>query len=241
MSDAVSIEKVALFRAADDARKSAARLAALGFEAVIAPVMAPVALEAAAPRGRFDAVVTTSAKSLDLAGPALLAPFAGVALYVVGEAGAAAARRRGRSVAASAGDAAALAQVLIAALPQDGRVLYLAGADRKPEMESALTGAGLSVATVEVYAARARSEWSAEEAGAVACCRAALHYSRRSAEIALALAGRAGIWSQWRVMAHVAISADAAEPLIASGVGRIVVAASAREEAMLSALADKSC
>lgn len=236
MNEPLTTRRVALFRAGEDARKSAARLSALGFEAVIAPVLEPVALDAALPSGRFDAAAATSAKALDFARPALLAAISRAPLFVVGAAGEAAAARRGRSVAASAGDAAELAQVLVAALPSHARVLYLAGADRKPELENALIRAGLSVVTLEVYAARARLEWSAEEALAVASCRAALHYSRRSAELASDLAARAGILPQWREMAHVAISVDAAEPLGASGVITIVAAA-AREEAMFAALA----
>jgi uroporphyrinogen-III synthase len=228
--------RVALFRAPDDARNSAARFAAHGFEAVIAPVMAPVALEATAPPGGFDAVVATSAKALDLASPALFVPLAGVPLYVVGEAGEAAAARRGLSVAASAGDAGCLARVLETSLPPRARVLYLAGVDRKLDLEAALIRVPFSVATVEVYAARARDGWSPDEAQAVASCGAALHYSRRSAELALLLAERAGILSQWRAMPHVAISADAAEPLGASGATKVIVAAAAREEAMLAAL-----
>jgi len=229
--------KIAIFRAADDAAKSAARLAALGFEAVIAPVMAPIALQAAAPQGAFEAWVATSAKALVLAEPALLAPFAGLPLYVVGAAGAAAAASRGLPVAACAADAASLARALVAELPREGRVLYFAGADRKPEMETTLIRAGFSVSTVEVYAAKARERWSEEEARGVACCRAALHYSRRSAEIALRLAERAGIMSHWRDMAHVTISADAAGVFAASGATKIIVAGAVREEAMLTALA----
>jgi len=236
LNESAASKRVALFRAANDARKTAARLVALGFEAVIAPVMAPVALETAIPAGPFDAVAATSAKALDFADPALLASFADTPLYVVGAAGEAAAARRGLSLAASAGDAVALALVLVATLPGQGRVLYLAGADRKLELESALIRAGLSVVAAEVYAAQARQDWSAEEARAVASCRAALHYSRRSAELALRLTARAGVGAQWRAMAHVAISVDAAEPLRASGV-TVLVAAAAREEAMLAALA----
>jgi uroporphyrinogen-III synthase len=131
-----------------------------------------------------------------------------------------------------------LARKLVAALPSEGRVLYLAGADRKPDMEHTLTRAGFSVATVEVYAAQACPEWSDQEARAVASCRAALHYSRRSAELALAFALRAGISTHWRAMAHVAISADVAEALTGSGAVEILVALAPREEAMLAALAD---
>ena len=240
MNEAVTPWRVALFRAAEDAVPSAARLSALGFEAAIAPVLAPVALEAQAPPGRFDALVATSAKALDFANSALLATFAGVPLHVVGAAGAAAAARRGLCAAVSAPDAGALASLLIDRIPRGASVLYLAGADRKPDIEAALRRVQVSLTIVETYAALARPEWSAREARAVASCRAALHYSRRSAELAHRLAERAGISSQWRAMAHVAISADAAEPLGASDAAKIIVAAAPREEAMLAALADES-
>jgi uroporphyrinogen-III synthase len=235
LNEASARTRVALFRAADDARKSAERLATMGFEAVIAPVMAPVGLEPPVPTGRFDAVAATSAKALDLMAPSLLASLAQTALYVVGAAGVAAAARRGLGVAGSAGDARDLARVVIDALGDKGRVLYLAGADRKPDMENALIRAGFSIEVAEVYAARALSDWSAEEAHGVASCRAALHFSRRSAELALGLALRAGIEAPWRAMTHVTISVDAAEPFHASGVA-VVIAAAPREEAMFTAL-----
>ena len=63
----------ALFRAEEDAAESAARLAALGISAVIAPAFEPAALPALPPQGPFDGVIATSAKAFELASPATLA------------------------------------------------------------------------------------------------------------------------------------------------------------------------
>jgi uroporphyrinogen-III synthase len=228
---------VAVLRASDDARATSARLAELGFAVALAPVLAPVGLAAAAPDGRFDAVAATSAKALDFAPAGLLAAVAGLPLHVVGSAGRCAAERRGLAVAGEAEEAAALARALAAALPRGARALYLAGADRKGDLEAALAAAGIAVETVEVYAARAREAWDQGEAAAVARAGAALHYSRRSAELATHLAERAGIGRRWRTMPHVAISADAAAPLRAAGAESVVVAAAPNEPAMLALLA----
>ncbi len=100
-------------------------------------------------------------------------------LYVVGGKTAAAAARAGLVAQATAGDVAAL----VPSLPQ-GRALYLAGRDRKPDLEAALAG---RIATVVVYEARARAGWDEAEAQAVAAAAVALHYSERSAELALTL------------------------------------------------------
>ncbi len=133
-------------------------------------------------------------------------------------------------------DAAALAQKLVAAFSAPARLLYLAGRDRKSDLERALTAAGLSVATLEVYEMRAREQWRKTEIECVARADAALHYSRRSAEVSLALAFHAGLGALWRNIAHVAISDDAASPLNAAGAKDVVVAAAANEAAMFVAL-----
>ena len=113
---------------------------------------------------------------------------------------------------------------------------YLAGRDRKSDLERALAAAGLSLATLEVYEMRARQQWREDEIETVARAEAALHYSRRSAEVSLALALKAGLGARWRNIAHIAISQDAAAPLSAAGAKDVFVAATANEAAMFAAL-----
>jgi uroporphyrinogen-III synthase len=227
----------ALFRAEEDAMESAARLAALGISAVIAPAFEPAALPSSPPPGPFDAVIATSAKALELAGSTTLAAAQNLEAYVVGEKTLRAAERAGLDANAPAlPDAAALARKLVEAFSAPARLLYLAGRDRKSDLERALAAAGLSVATLEVYEMRVREQWTETEVESVARAKAALHYSRRSAEASLALARNADLGALWRNIAHIAISHDAAAPLSAAGAKVVVVAAAANEAAMFVAL-----
>jgi uroporphyrinogen-III synthase len=133
-------------------------------------------------------------------------------------------------------DAATLAARLIAALAPGARLLYLAGRDRKPGLEAALAAAGHRVDAVALYAAQAREAWSASEAEGVAGCDAALHYSRRSAALALALAERAGVAERFRATTHVCLSAAVAAPLALFGARRIVAADAPNEARLIAAL-----
>ena len=96
--------------------------------------------------------------------------------------------------------------------------------------------AGHFTTPVEVYAAEAREAWSEDEAQAVAECAAALHYSRRSAALAVQLAERAGLAGPFRAMLHVCLSADAGEPLRAFGASRLACASEPREDRLIDAL-----
>ena len=110
-------------------------------------------------------------------------------------------------------------------------MLYLAGRDRKEVIEAALTGSfGLEV--VEAYAAEPRKAWSPAEARSLTSCVAALHYSRRSAELAAALAKAAGAEACFLRLNHVCMSRDVAEPLQAIGASGVAIAET-RDEAGL--------
>jgi uroporphyrinogen-III synthase len=232
------IRRIALMRAEDDAEATAAELAARGFEAAIAPAIEIRALPAALPDGRFDALVVTSPHAFHALGQAERARLAATPLHVVGQRAARAAREFGLTLAGEpAADAAALAARLAPTLPQGARLVYLAGRNRKPTLEAALAAAGLSVQTVELYAAEARDAWSAREVRAVAACDGALHYSRRSAALAVALAARAGLAERFRAIHHVCLSADVAEPLLADGARRVVSADAPDEARLIAALA----
>ena len=87
---------------------------------------------------------------------------------------------------------------LTAVLKPGASVLYLAGRDRKEAVEAALAEK-FELEVAETYAAEAREAWRPSEARALSRCVAALHYSRRSAGLAAALArdrGRGGFFPQ---------------------------------------------
>ena len=215
---------VALFRARQDALRSAEALSRRGFAAAVAPVVELAATGAPPLPGPFDFVVATSAKAISFASPEVLA--ARAPLYVVGEKTAAASRRLGLAPQVVAADIAGLTP----RLPK-GCALYLAGADRKPDLEAAL---GARAVTLIVYEARARAGWDETEARAVAAASAALHYSERSATLALALAEKAGLGAAFRRIPHVCLSRAVATPL--RGLRCALWPATPEEPALLDAL-----
>ncbi len=228
---------VALFRSPEDAERSAASLRSRGFDVAAAPVLNIVATGDAAPTGPFDAAVATSANAILHLAPAARTAIAGLPLYLVGQRAARAAADAGLSPAlAPAPDVAALSAALKARLAPQARVLYLAGRDRKDALEGALAAIGAQTSVLETYAAGAREGWSKEEAAELARCAAALHYSRRSAALAVSLAARAGLAEHFAAIAHVCFSADVAEPLREVGWSHIVCAEAPDETHLLAAL-----
>jgi uroporphyrinogen-III synthase len=225
-------------RAREDAERTAARLAELGRASVIAPVTAIVATGAEAPPGPFDLAVATSAKAFDLLDEAFREAIGGIPLFVVGARTARAAAAKGLAIEEPAApDVAALRARLGTRLRAPSRAIYLAGRDRKSELETALAAAGHRVAVIEIYEARERPAWTAGEAEEIARCGSALHYSARGAALASRLAGRAGIGEVFRSLRHVCISEDAAAALRAAGIERVVAARAADEDALFAALA----
>ena len=82
----------------------------------------------------------------------------------------------------------------------------------------------------------ARETWSPRETAALASCVAALHYSRRSASLAAALAKAAGAEEPFLKLEHVCLSRDVAEPLLAIGATRVAVAETPDEASLFRTL-----
>ena len=235
---------VLLTRAMDEAMRSAAKLSALGHHAILSPVLEMAPTGAQWPGGVIDGVLATSAQAFELlsVSPEWPAPEARrlMPLYVVGERTLEAARERGFAGRASvAPDAKTLAADLVAALAGEApsRLLYLAGRDRKPDLEAALTAAGHAVETIEVYAAEPAEALDPEAAALIESGEigAVLHFSRRSTQLFLGLTRAAGV--DVAGLTHVAISPDAAQPLADAGFKSIRIAAEPKEQAMLALLA----
>ena len=212
--------EVALFRERKDANASAVRLRRAGFSVDCLPVLEIRTRPVWPQRMHYDAVVATSDKVFHADGP----PDTSSPLYVVGARTARVAQARGwRLASPPARDAEQLTKTLARALQPEASVLYLAGRDRKEVIETVLSRA-FDVEIVEAYAAEAREAWRPAEARALASCVAALHYSRRSAELAAALARAAAVEACFLKLKHVCISRDVAEPLQALGASRIAIA-----------------
>lgn len=227
--------RIALFRERKDSNASAARLRKLGFSVGCLPVIEITTRPIRPQRSHYDAVVATSDKAFHADGPFDTSS----PLYVVGARTGHAAEARGwRLASPPARDVEELVRTLTGVLKPGAYVLYLAGRDRKAVIEATLTGA-FGVEIVEAYAAEARAAWRLPEARSLSSCVAALHYSRRSAHLAAALAETAGVEACFLKLKHVCMSGDVAEPLQAIGAGRIAIAETPDEAGLFRRLREE--
>ena len=231
------MKRALVLRAREDAQRTAAKLAEMGFACVVSPVLEIVATGAKAPAEDFDAVIVTSAKAL-LHGDQL-ASLRCLPLFAVGARTAAVAERGGWRIAGSAPDGAALLSEILEHRPSPGRLLYLAGRQRRETLEAELRRAGRAVFALETYEAREASALTREAAESLARgeLSAALHYSPRSAEIFVRLVLRDNLVTAARSLAHFAISTQAAAALGPLDAARMFVARSPDEDALLAGLA----
>ena len=224
------------------ATRTGAALADLGHAPLVAPVLAVRPTAAASPVGPFAALLLTSANAVSALRPALRdAPaLRGLPVFAVGARTAALARAAGLGpVREGPGDAAGLAALVAASLPPGEPLLHATGAERKPEPAAALTAAGFRVTAFVAYRAEALERLPPAVGRDLAEHRleAALHYSRRSAAVALALADGSEHGGAFRRLRHYCLSPDVAAPLEAAGVPVHFVAARPREADLLDALA----
>ncbi|MBX3540364.1 MAG: uroporphyrinogen-III synthase [Chelatococcus sp.] len=228
--------RILVFRPKSAAERTAARLAVLGHEAVLAPATRIVPLDTPRPEGSFAAIVVGSANSFVIAADDAIRD---VPVIAVGERTAEVARARGFTDVESAdGDRIAMAALARRRFPAGGRALVLQGRDHKADTMALLADAGLTPVSWIVYAAAPVESLTSEAVEALRMERigAVLHYSRRSAEVALALVDRDGLGRPFFAARQVCLSLDVAEPLRRAGARHIVVATAPREEALFAAL-----
>lgn len=145
--------RVLVTRPEPGASRTAARLAALGHDAVLLPLSAvtPLPFEPPAPDG-FDALAATSANALRHLPAEMQARLGGLRCYAVGPGTGRAAREAGFAVVTQGpGGADGLATSILTARPRPDRLLYLTGRVRMPDFERALREAGIQVVAVETY------------------------------------------------------------------------------------------
>jgi uroporphyrinogen-III synthase len=230
--------RVLVTRPEGQANRTAARLRAAGHQAVLAPVLAIAATGTAWP-APLDALVLTSAQAALAMPEQAASDWRDVPAFAVGERTAEALRERGfKEVTTTGSDAAALAAFMTARLPQGAGVLYAAGHDRKPVLEQALAAAGLALTVVEVYAARPAQDWGPDIRARLhgGMLDAVLHYSARSAALALAQADAAGATQAFLDLRHHCVSADAATPLVAAGATIAAIASHPDEDSLMATL-----
>jgi uroporphyrinogen-III synthase len=231
--------RILVTRADDRAAATVERLQAHGHVAVRCPVTEIVATGERVPKGPFAAVMATSARGLRFATAAALFDLRRLPFLAVGEETARAARELGfGDVLVGRGGVRSLMAFITPHFATSMPLLYLAGYDRKEELEANLAERGYRVIAVTVYQAKEVTTLTAEQIACLTRGRidTVLHYSRRSAEIFCRLMRSEGLETILRTARHLCISSDAADPLRAMIGLEIGVAAEPAEASLLAEL-----
>ena len=231
--------RIVVTRPQADGERTAAALAARGYDVLLAPLMRVEPIEADL-TGGWGAVAITSANApVSIAGNPARAALAKLPLFAVGQRSAAAAMAAGFSdVTAAGGDLRDLVR-LIAERHADAKapLLYLAGEDRAADLIGELAVHGVAAEMCVVYRAVTaplpEELVAALQAGEV---QGVLHFSARSAENYVSGARAAGVADRALAVAHYCLSAQVAEPLRAAGAPDIAVAHVPQEAALLELL-----
>jgi uroporphyrinogen-III synthase len=228
--------KMLVTRPEPDASETAARLAALEIEPVLAPLLEFVPLPARLPPDGFAALAVTSANALRaLDAQGATAGLRDLPVYAVGDHTAEAARRLGYATVSSAGGDFGDLVGRLAHEPIAGPILYPAPREATADLARSLAPFGRLVITVQVYAMElaagiAPQTIRALDTGGIA---AALFYSRRTAAHFVALAAGAIGARARRELGVLCLSETVAEPLIDAHFVRIGLAEQASETAMM--------
>ncbi|MXQ14552.1 uroporphyrinogen-III synthase [Microvirga makkahensis] len=224
--------RILLTRAREDSERTAKKLAALGHEAVIAPVLRIAPTGDPIPAGACDALIVTSAHGVEA-----LSSYADkdIPVFSVGERTTDALRATGfTSITTAEGDAESLSRLIRDNLQPPRRLLHVTARHHKEEPAASLRAAGFTVPSWEAYEAEAAPALpeAAVEALRTGKIAAVLHYSRRSADLFVQLAGRAGLQSAILGCLHLCLSADVSAPLAAAGAATRI-AGGPHEDALL--------
>jgi len=228
--------KMLVTRPEPDGQATAARLAALNIEAVVASVMVRRTLDASLPPpDGFTAMVLTSANAVrSLAERGVVGQYAHLPVFAVGDHTAREASEAGFvRVSSAAGAFQDLVNAMTIARMR-GPIFYPAGKHQSADLAKAVAPLGVMVATAKVYEMVAVGSLPAEilaelgrTIGAVLC------YSRRSAEIFAELAASLPR-DRRNSLAMLCMSEAVAEPLLEARFGRISLADRPDEDAMMA-------
>jgi uroporphyrinogen-III synthase len=233
--------KVLVLRPEPGASRTAEALASLGHEAVLAPLSEIVPVDDGfvplpPPGSPYRCVVAASANAFTMLDSESRDALYELPALVVGAQTAAAAEAVGlRPVELTYGTAAELAEALATSAPS-GHLLYLAGRDRKPEIEAALEGHSFTLAVV--YAANLVTALpiAARRALRAGPLDAVLHYSARSARAYVELAEKADLKQAALAPTQLCLSAAIAETLAQAGASDLRIAATPDEDNLLALL-----
>jgi len=232
--------RVLVTRPKQDAERTAAKLRALGHEAVVESLFSIESIKFDVPEGSFSALAATSANALRAAAMGNnLSHFYSLPFYAVGGQTADVARETGfEKIEIADGDVRSLAKLLLNRLPRGARVFYLAGENRAEDISALVSSSGIIVVMQIVYRARATDHFSAAIRKKLVAKEidAVLHYSPRAAETFLALANHDKLEGALVTMDHLCLSAAVAAPLLGKG-ANVRIAAEPNEPALFALLA----
>jgi len=231
--------RVLITRPRDDSAATAARLAAMGAEAVIEPLLDIRFTPGPAPDLRgVQAVLVTSANGVRAFAAAT--PVRGVPVLAVGDASAAEAKRLGFTAVRSAGgDVATLAHLAETTLaPQGGALLHVAANAEAGDLSGRLAAAGFDVRKARLYESCPVKGLSPTLVESLKSARidAAVFFSPRTARTFVTLARTAGVSGDLRSVAAYALSPAVAEELRAADWRAVRVAPRPEQDALLAVL-----
>lgn len=230
--------KMLVTRPEPDAQATQDRLAALGIDSEVAPLLSRAVLDFNLPAlSGFAALAITSTNALRaLEEKGILPSLTHLPVYAVGDRTAHEARSLGFADVVSAGGTFERLSTMLALARLEGPVLYPAGKHLSGDLAHALAPHGIMVVTATVYDMVAETEFPADVLGRIenAEISAALIYSRRSAEIFTSLLGQRLGATRKRDLALFCLSENVAQPLIESHFTRVHLADRPDEEAMMS-------
>jgi uroporphyrinogen-III synthase len=220
-------------RSEPGASETAVRLRQAGFAPVVEPLFTIAAIKAEIPD--FDALAFTSVNGVRQF--ARLSPRRDARVFCVGARTAEAARETGFADVASAdGDVEALGALIAGKLRQGARLLHAGNAESRGDLAGRLVAAGHAAAFVAIFEAvpvpAPKARLAAVLDGSLAIDAVLIH-SPRAAAILAGFVDGAGRGARLPVAA---ISEAAAAPL-AGWTGRVEIAATPDEQALISALA----
>lgn len=231
--------RVLVTRPEPGAARTAARLAAAGFEPVVLPLTRIAPEDFTLPEGPFDAVLATSAQALKVALPKRLLKRP---VFAVGETTALSARSAGfDAVIIAGGSAGSIAALVKKSAKPAARLLYLCGKVRRPELEAALADAGFQVAAVETYDAAPVAyldQEAAERLGGAPIDAVAL-MSAQTANLFAALAAKPGFAPLFRSSEIICLSPRISGALEKAAGWSVSVTPEASEDALMKLLSKR--
>ena len=229
--------RVLVTRPHGDAEETAARLAALGHEAALAPLLT-IKFRAGGdiPLDGVQAVLITSANGIRAL--ATRTKRRDVTLLTVGAQSAETARALGFvNVRHASRDAAALAELAAANLAAgDGPLFHAAGSETRGNLKELLAARGFAVQSEVLYDAVAAKAFPPQLRATFAALDAVLFFSPRTARIFADVAAKENLALFCRSLRAFCISAATAEELTTLGFREVRVAAEPNQDALLALL-----